>query len=339
MSSPSPSTPFSTSKPSSNSQQSRGSCVLSGIAVCENERYFNEKQFYKLFDAQLFVRDEVAGDGLLASLKYYDPTRAEPDSSIVRAFFVAVSVCGPRENSKRIPINSSEFILDEYDLIGDILSAYPINDWSEEVVNPNQAPYATASGIIKHIDETDNQITARINLENYLGILDGRGTLSVSIHLDLTTPRWKPNGTTRRAPYLKVGQYVTATGSLIGVSRGDDNKVTTLRIGADNVVNVGLASRVLNVSGTTNTPSQAYVGIPVAVGDSDILDPTTPTPAGKKFSMARLKRKREASEPHIPSTPQPISKRTRKSQLAASKINKGCDENSIQDLISTSAPQ
>jgi hypothetical protein len=89
-----------------------------------------------------------------------------------------------------------------------------------------------------------------------MGILDGRSSLPVSVCLDLTSPRWKPNGNTRRVPYLKVGQYITATGSLIGVTRDDEGKIKTLKVGTDNIVNVGLASRVLNSGAATNTLSQ-----------------------------------------------------------------------------------
>ncbi|TEB33584.1 hypothetical protein FA13DRAFT_1789994 [Coprinellus micaceus] len=328
MSSPSPFVSSSTPKQSGREQQCKGTCVLSGIAVCENEHYFNEKQFYKLYDGQIFVRDEAAGDGLLVALKHYDATRAIPDGDAVHAFFVAASVCKPKPNAKGIPINSGEFKLEDYDLVGDVLSAYPINDWSEGVANPHQPPYTTVSGIIEHIDETKDQITAHIDLENYVSILDGRSPLSVSVCLDLTTPRWKPNGNIRRAPYLKVGQYITATGSLIGVTRDNEGRVTrdnegrvtALKVGTDNIVNVGLASRVLNSGAAANTPSQ--------VDKSNVLDPATLTPSGKKFTMGRLKRVRESSDtPNpTPSAPVPASKRPRRSQVATGK-NKHNEEN------------
>ncbi|TEB27695.1 hypothetical protein FA13DRAFT_1712411 [Coprinellus micaceus] len=310
MSSPASSTFFSSSV--RRGQQSKGTCVLSAITVCESERYFNEKQFYKLFDAQIYVRDQAVGDGLLTALKYYDSARSLPDGEAVKAFFVTVSVCNPSPNTKGNTINSNEFALEDYDLVGDVLSAYPIVNWSEDTVNPNQPPYATVSGIIGHVDETTDQIACRIELENYLGILDGRGSLTVSIITDLKSPRWKPtNSGTRRAQYLKVGQYVTATGPLTGLTRSEDNKVMALHIGADNIVNVGLASRVLGASASANTPSQAT--------DAHALDPVTPTPPRKRFTMARLKRAREPSDTFstTPCTPPPSNKRQRRTQAAA----------------------
>lgn len=86
--------PHSMTSPFSNKSKfsdARGSCTLSGIAICEAERLF-KKDYYKLFDAQLFIKDDpVNGDGTLAALRFYDETKSQPSPS-TRAYFITASV-------------------------------------------------------------------------------------------------------------------------------------------------------------------------------------------------------------------------------------------------------
>ncbi|KAF6741499.1 hypothetical protein DFP72DRAFT_943621 [Ephemerocybe angulata] len=316
------------SSPSTHSSQPRGTCLLTGIAICENERVF-KKEYCKLYDAQLFVPgDATYGDGVLAVLRYYDEARSTPDASATRAFFVTASIGRFAKNHQGHDIASQGTDSETYDLAGDIQAAFPVK-WSvdSDVVNPEQPAYATVSGMVNHVDESAQEITVHLPIENYLGVLDGRGSLDLAIVLNLRSPRWAPSDNKRRAPYLRPGQYITATGPLIGVLRDPHGKVTGLKLAADNIVNAGPRA-MPGSQGNNGSFSETH--------RKAADDPITPL---KKFSFSRPKRTRpvdpaddnsskklkttstaeselEDAEASVPETPTPVIRNNRATRNA-----------------------
>ncbi|KAF5333382.1 hypothetical protein D9611_002385 [Ephemerocybe angulata] len=135
--------------------------------------------------------------------------------------------------------------------------------------------------MVDHVDESTLEITVHLPIENYLGVLDGRGSIDIAIVLNLRSPRWAPSDNKRRAPYLKPGQYITATGPLTGVLRDSHGKVTGLKVAADNIVNAGPRA----MPGSQAGDNGSFSDTPRKATD----DPKTPL---KKFCFSRPKRTR-----------------------------------------------
>lgn len=76
-----------------------------------------------------------------------------------------------------------------------------------------------------------------IHLEQYLKLLDGFGKITITIVLNLKSPRWKPSKDEgkRRTPYVRQGMYVTVLGQLNRVKRDAQGSIVAFEVDADSV--------------------------------------------------------------------------------------------------------
>lgn len=119
--------------------------------------------------------------------------------------------------------------------------------------------YATVSGLIRRVQTTQEEILCDVSVEHYIGVLEKRPSLSVSVRFDLQSPRWSAKD--RRAPILKEGQYITASGTFTALVRDDQGKIVGIKILADTVVNAGLRVGLRQPNGPTGESAQSLLPI------------------------------------------------------------------------------
>lgn len=103
--------------------------------------------------------------------------------------------------------------------------------------------------MVENVVETSERIEYSIILEQYLQFLEGTGRLSVTVVLDLNSPRWKPSKGgndqgegKRRAPWVKTGTFVSVMGKLNRVKRDEKGLIISFEVAAETVLIAGRAS-------------------------------------------------------------------------------------------------
>ncbi|KAF6751182.1 hypothetical protein DFP72DRAFT_816999 [Ephemerocybe angulata] len=262
-----------------------------------------------MFDGHIYLPGSNTDDAL-GAFRYFNS--GDPLETPYAYFVSAMPSSLPSEVADS-NILSDGLKCSDYRLIGDIKQLIPfgpVTGDEDSVVDPRVISYVFASGAVERVQATEDSLTFKMSIEQYVGPLQGKASIGVNCIIDFArtgAARWAfLKDAKKRKNFIKQGGYVAVEGHLMGLDiiKGGVDRGVVLEVRVEDVTLLGRApvpsTEVLEIE--DDTPLRGR-------GKKSAL-PATPL----KFSYSSIpssqslgKRRRVDSEssPAAPSSSQP----------------------------------